>query len=153
MTEPPSRALVNAFYDAYATRDCERIGAFLADDVAWTVSGPVDVLSFCGTHVGRDAVLDMFARKTRRLFEVTGSELLSLLIDGDQVAALNRLTARRRADGRAISYRMAHFSRFRDGQIVEHLSLLDSFDAVEQVLGHAIATDERRPVGGDLVAV
>ena len=49
-----------------------------------------------------------------------------------------RLWARREADGRVISYRVANFVRFRDGKIVENLSLIDSFDAVEQVLGRPI---------------
>ena len=153
MTQPVSRAVVEAFYQAYGARDCGRIGEFLADDVAWTVSGPVDVLSFCGAHMGKAAVLDMLGRKTRQLFEVIKSDLYALLIDGDQVSALTRLTARRQEDGRVISYRLAHFSRFRDGKMVENLSLLDSFDAVEQVLGHPLATSEQAPAAGDLVAV
>ena len=119
----------------------------------WTVSGPVDVLSFCGAHMGKAAVLDMLGRKTRQLFEVIKSDLYALLVDGDQVSALTRLTARRQEDGRVISYRLAHFSRFRDGKMVENLSLLDSFDAVEQVLGHPLATSEQAPAAGDLIAV
>ena len=67
----------------------------------------------------------MLGRKTRQLFEVIKSDLYALLVDGDQVSALTRLTARRQEDGRVISYRLAHFSRFRDGKMVENLSLLD----------------------------
>jgi ketosteroid isomerase-like protein len=59
-------------------------------------------------------------------------------VDGDQAATLNRLSARRTGDGRVISYRLAHFMRFRDGKVVENISLLDNFDAVEQVIGHSI---------------
>ena len=43
-----------------------------------------------------------------------------MLIDGDRVATLNRLSARRKGDGRIISYRLAHFMRFRDGKVVEN---------------------------------
>ncbi len=74
-----------------------------------------------------------------------------MLIDGDRVATLNRLWADTSADGRIISYRLAHFLRFRDGKVAENLSLLDSFDAVEQVLGHPLTAHE--PMTGDLVAV
>jgi ketosteroid isomerase-like protein len=153
MTQPVSRAVVEAFYEAYGARDLDCVAEFLADDVAWTVSGPVDVLWFCGTHRGKAAVLDMLGRRTRQLFEVIKSDLYTLLIDGDQVSALTRLTARRQDDGHTISYRLAHFMRFRDGKIVESLSLLDSFDAVEQVLGHPLATHEQGPAAGDLIAV
>lgn len=153
MTKAVSRAVVEAFYEAYGVRDCDRIGEFLGDDVAWTVSGPVDVLSFCGTYHGKAAVLDMFGHRTRQVFKVIKSDLYSLLIDGDRVAALTRLTAKHHDDGRVISCRLAHFMRFRDGKIVENLSLLDSFDAVEQVLGHSLATHERAPADCDLIAV
>ena len=67
-----------------------------------------------------------------------------MLVDGDRVATLNRLVARRRTDGRVISYRLAHFMRFRDGKVIENLSLIDSFDAVEQVLGHPLAVHDGR---------
>ncbi len=44
--------------------------------------------------------------------------------------------------------------RFRDGKLIENLSLLDSFDAVEQVLGHPLTLHEGRPTEqGDLVAL
>ena len=58
-------------------------------------------------------------------------------------------------DGRVISYRLAHFIAFRDGKVVENLSLIDSFDAVEQVLGHPLAPHGRHKSAGtgDLVAV
>jgi hypothetical protein len=35
--------------------------------------------------------------------------------------------------------------RFRDGKVIENLSLLDSFDAVEQVLGHPLNVRSIRP--------
>ncbi len=53
MPDAVPRALVEAFYRTYATRDAGRIAEFLDDDVMWTISGPVDVLPFCGTHRGK----------------------------------------------------------------------------------------------------
>lgn len=151
MTEPVSRATVEAFYEAYGARDHQRTAAFLADDVVWTISGPVDVLSFCGTRRGKAAVLDTMARAVPQVLDIIKFEISTMLVDGDRVATLNRLTAKHTGDGRMISYRLAHFLRFRDGKIVENLSLLDSFDAAEQVLGHPLTAPE--PVEGDLVAV
>jgi hypothetical protein len=42
--------------------------------------------------------------------------------------------------------------RFLDGKLVENLSLIDTFDVVEQVLGHQL-TVPSGPRGDDLVAV
>ena len=76
------------------------------------------------------------------------------MVDGDQLAMLSRQSARRTADGRAISYRVANFMRFRDGKVIENFSLIDSFDAVEQVLGQPArsgAAARRRQTASSLV--
>ena len=145
MSEPVTRAVVEAFYEAYAARDAKKVGEFLADDVEWTISGPVDVLHFCGTRQGKAAVLDLIERQVPEVFRVFSFVRDSMLLDGDRVATLNRLSARR-SDGRVISYRLAHFIRFHDGKVAENISLIDSFDAVEQVLGHPLAVHEVQAV-------
>ncbi|HVV61472.1 MAG TPA: nuclear transport factor 2 family protein [Pseudolabrys sp.] len=142
MTKPVSRALVDAFYEAYAARDLDRVAEFLADDVKWTISGPVDLLTFCGTRQGKSAVLDMMQRVVPQVFSIFSFVADALLIDGDRVATLNRLSARLNGDNRVITYRLAHFMRFRSDKVVENLSLIDSFDAVEQLLGHHIGFDD-----------
>jgi hypothetical protein len=89
----------------------------------------------------------------RGLFVFTGFVNDSVVIFGDRAATLNRLSGRR-ADGRAISYRVAQFIRFKDAKVAEYCSVIDSFDAAEQVLGHSISLVERKPVGdGTCVAV
>jgi len=142
-----------AFYKAYAARDTARMADFIADDVEWTISGPVGVLPFCGTRHGKKAVLALIDEAIPSVFKVVSFVLDQLLVDGDRVASLNRLSAHA-PDGRVISYRLAHFFRFQDGKIVENLSLIDSFDAVEQVLGHPLVPDSP-PLAGtdDIVAL
>jgi ketosteroid isomerase-like protein len=154
MNEPVSRAIVDAFCKAYATRDAAKVADFIADDVVWTVSGPIDVLPFCGTFRGKAEVLDLIGRRVPSVLRVISFVPASIVVDGDQVAMLNRQTSRRASDGRVISYRVANFLRFRAGKVVENLSLLDSFDAVEQVVGHPLSVhDEFLSPPGELVAV
>ncbi len=155
MTQPVPRSVVDAFYKAYAARDAAKVGEFLDDDVEWTISGPVDVLPFCGTRHGKAAVLDLIERLVPEVFRVFSFVPDAMLVDGDQVATLNRLSARRKGDGRVISYRLAHFMRFRDGKVVENVSLIDSFDAVEQVLGHTIDLQDGRMAASEsnLIAI
>jgi ketosteroid isomerase-like protein len=138
MTEAVPRAIVEAFYKAYAARAAKKVAEFLDDNVEWTISGPVDFLPFCGTRYGKAAVLELIEQGVPAIFEVFSFISDSMVVDGDQVATLNRLAATGR-DGRVIRYRLAHFMRFRAGKLIEKLSLLDSFDAVEQVLGHPLA--------------
>jgi ketosteroid isomerase-like protein len=138
MSRAELEAAFEAFFNAYAVRDAQKVAPFLHEDVEWTVNGPVDVLPFCGVHRGRDNVVDLIGRQIPAVLRVFSFVPEATLIDGDRVAMLSRLMARRTGDGRVISYRVANFFRFRDGQVIENLSLLDSFDAVEQVIGHPL---------------
>lgn len=148
------RAVVDAFYQAYAVRDASGVAAFLHDDVQWTVSGPVDILPFCGAWHGKPAVLDLIGRQVPAVIRVVNFVPQSMLIDGDQLAMLHRQTAKRADDGRMISFRVANFVRFRDDKVIQNLSLLDSFDAVEQVLGHTSPVhDTPSLLGNDIVAL
>jgi len=154
MVEPVPRSVVDAFFKVYAVRDAEKVADFLDDDVEWTISGPVDILRFCGTHRGKDAVLDLIGRRVPAVLRVFSFVPEATLVDGEQVATLHRLSAKRSGDGRLISYRVANFMRFRDGKVVKNLSLLDSFDAVEQVLGRRLnARENGLLTEGNLVAV
>jgi hypothetical protein len=125
------RSLVEAFYKVYATRNADRIAEYLDDEIEWTISGPVDYLAFCGTHRGKAVVVDMIKRQV------------------PQVAMLSRQSSRRTADNRAVSFRVANFMRFLDGKVVENISLIDSFDAVEQVLGRPLAVHDAPGMGDD----
>ena len=100
MSYSVSRAVVEAFYRAYASRDVQKVAPFLDDDVEWTISGPVGLLPFCGTHRGKAAVLDLIARQVPAVFRVFSFEPETMLVDGEHVAMLSRQLARRSDDGR-----------------------------------------------------
>ncbi len=147
MTEAVPRSVVEAYYRAYAARDAKAVADFLDDNVQWTISGPVDVLPFCGKRHGKAAVLDLIQRLVPEIFTVFSFTPDAMLIDGDRVATLNSLAATLTLDGRVIRYRLAHFTRFRDCKVIENLSLLDSFDAAEQVLGHPLDVHHQASLG------
>jgi len=136
MTETTIRPIVEAFYQASAARDVERVLSFVADDVDWLVQGPVDIFAFLGQRRGKTAVREGYREIARRL-EITAYQVEILLVDGDRAAALIRLTSIVRATGKVMSVRTSQFSRFRDGKIVEMRAVLDSYDMVEQTLGRA----------------
>ena len=47
MAQPVSRNAVQAFFQAYMSRDAGAIAAQVHDDVQWTIIGPVTLLPFC----------------------------------------------------------------------------------------------------------
>jgi ketosteroid isomerase-like protein len=140
--ETVNRKVLGAFYRAYAARDIDRLEPLLDDDATWTINGPVDILQFCGSRHGKQAVLDMVARQVPKVFEIAGFVPEIVMIDGDRAATLNRLSGQRADDGRLINYRVAQFITFRNGKIADYCSVIDSFDAAEQVLGHRIEVSE-----------
>jgi ketosteroid isomerase-like protein len=148
------RSVVEAFYAAYATRNVEKIAGYIHDDVTWTISGPVDLLPYCGTHRGKAEILDLIGRQVPQLLQPVSFVAEAVLVQGDRAAMLSRKTARRAEDGHSIGYRVANFMRFLDGKVVENVTLIDTFDAVEQVLGHALGLPGGAPGSDDaLVAV
>ena len=161
MSAPVLRHVVEAFYQALesacAQRDLAKIAPFLHKDVEWTINGPVDVLTFCGTRYGRAAVLDLIARVAPTTVRIKAFKRDELLVDGDRAAALIRLTGMHTGTGAIISYRLAQFMRFCDNQVVEFRAIIDSFDAAEQVLGRPIELTPGAQRGedaqGDIVTV
>lgn len=165
MTEQPEaaeqvvdRAIVEAYFDAFSSRNVEAFATFLHDNVRWMISGPVDIIPYCGVHIGKAAVIDVMARRARNVLDVSNVVREHFLVQGNRGAALTRLTATLTADGRTVSYRIANFFRFQDGKLIDNISLLDSFDAAEQVLGHnidlAVDVDDAPPLAnGNIVAL
>lgn len=153
MTEPVPRAVVEGFYMPLAICDMQALVPYLDDSMVWTISGPIDILQFCGQHSGKTVVLQLLDRDLSLLLEKQRLSPGTMVIDGDRVAVLGKLTARRRDVGQAIGYRILQFFRFRDKKVVEYVSLIDSFDAVEQVLGRPLAPPDGGRGNSGLVAV
>ena len=155
MSNHVQRSVVEAFYRALSIRNMAALSDYLDDNVHWTISGPVDILPFCGQRIGKAVVMEMLVRDSPAL--LTGRRFVpsAMLVDGDRAAVLGKLTATKRDSGQAISYRIAQFMRFRDDKVAEYVSIIDSFDAVEQLLGYSLdVSDGRSPAAeGNLVAV
>jgi ketosteroid isomerase-like protein len=133
-----TREWIDAFYEVYASRQVDRLASLIHDDVRWVISGPIDVMPFCGERHGKQAVLDMVAHVAPRQFVGIRFTPELVLIDGDRASTLCRASGQRVSNGRTIGWRVAQFLRFQDRKIIEYCSVIDSFDAVEQVLGHSI---------------
>jgi ketosteroid isomerase-like protein len=131
------RALVRDLYDAYERRDFERVGAFIHDDIDWVMYAPVSLFSFAGPRRGRAAVLGAMAAVAER-FTVEGHKREIVIVEGDRAAAMSDVTFMQRATGRILRFRTANFLRFQDSRVIEFREFIDTFDVVEQVLGHEL---------------
>ena len=148
-----TREHVETFRRVRLTRDPKLIEPFLDDRMDWLVTGPVELLRFCGQRHGKAEALDCMVRLEPSVLQVLRVEPLSLLVDGNRAAALGRMVAVQPVTGRTISYHQAQFMLFRDGKIVEYRGLFDSFDAAEQMIGHSIDLKAMPRESADLIAI
>jgi len=110
-----------------------------------------DFLPFCGQRIGEGLVMKLLGHDSPTLLSRRHAK--TMLVDGDRAAVLGRLTATKRASGEAISYRIAQFIQFRDEKVVDFVSIIDSFHAVQQLLGYNLDADDGYWVEGNVVMV
>jgi ketosteroid isomerase-like protein len=138
MAEPVSRSVVQAFYEAYASRDPVRIAPLIADHAKWSIVGPSHIFPFCGEREGKAAVMELFTDVIPSCIRFHTADPEVLVVDGDCAAAFVKLTGELPASGRVITYHCGQFVRFENDKVISFHSLIDSFDAAEQALGHQI---------------
>ena len=134
MSQEAARGFVHAFCDAMTSRDPGRLAPFLDDDIEWMVFGPVDLFPFFGQRKGKAAVLAML-RELMSVLQLRRCEHEGLLADGDNAAALIKISALDMSTGRVLSLRLAKFAKFRDRRLVSLKAIFDSFDVAEQAMG------------------
>lgn len=147
-----SRATVQGFYEAFASRDPMRVAQFLADDVQWHIAGPVDLFRFAGYRRGKAAVLDYF-RLVPKVLTIRRFEPEDLVIDGERAAIFSKVIAVQKDTGRVITYRCAHFLVFENEKLVSMQGITDTFDVAEQVMGHRIDPYREAVEATDIVMI
>ncbi len=131
------------FYRAYLTRDEVLLQRILHDDVEWLLTGPADQFDIYGRRHGKSEAIELVTRVMPCFFQVADFEIEHLLVQGDRVATYGQIRARQRETGRALCFRGAHFLRFAGGRLMSFRSIADTFDVVEQVVGHPIDVNKR----------
>ncbi len=154
MAQILTRELVDAFRAARLTRDPRQVEPFLDDNVDWLVTGPIELLRFCGHYRGKAAAIDCIVRLQPSVLKVLRVDVTTMLIDRDRTATQSRMVAVQLASGRTISYHQAQFLRFRNYKVIEYRGIIDGFDAAEQMIGHPIdGPAAPRELGNNVVAI
>jgi hypothetical protein len=137
MAEHMLWAFARALRQAIDDRETDHIAALLDDDVDWAIFGPIDMFPFLGARQGKEAVIDVLMQiadnfrlnRFDRELTVLGEECASTLVKCSLTANDN---------DKPISLRLANFVRFSQGRLAKLRVVMDTFDLVEQVLGHSI---------------
>lgn len=106
----PNIERLEAFLNAYADHDAERIGSALSEDAVWHVGG---THSLSGDYRGREAILEYFGRVGAETAGTLKLDPIELMANDDRGAAFLRITANRA--GHRLDVTMAEAVQF-DGQ-------------------------------------
>jgi ketosteroid isomerase-like protein len=128
------RKRLYALYAAYAAgKIADVLGAF-DDKVEFTSYAPVDVFPYLGRKQGKAAV-EATMNAAHAEFEYLSYQPVFMVVQGEDAAVIVLARLRQRVTGRIIQLFVADFIRFAQGRIVELREFMDSYDAVQQVLG------------------
>lgn len=140
MTTDQTRAVVRDLYDAYERRDFDRVAALIHDDIDWIIYGPRHVFPFVGQRQGRAAVLQALAGIAEQY--VLDSYVPELILaDGERAAVISDVSFTQRSSQRKLRFRLANFLRLKDGRVIEFREFANTFDVVEQALGHYLTVN------------
>ena len=137
MTEHSLWRFSRALHRAINDRQLQDIEPLIDEDVDWAIYGPIDMFPFFGARRGKAAVLDVVGQIADN-FQVRKFERETVMLGVDSAASMMRYSLTAVDSNKPISLRIAHFVRFRAGRLLSMRVLLDSFDLVEQTLGHPI---------------
>ena len=133
-------SLRTRLYDIYAAFAAGRIDDALRefdDNVVMTSYAPVEVFPALGRQQGKAAVATTM-HAMHAAFEHLSYAPVFMVVENGSAAAIVLAKLRQRTTGRIIQLFVAHFLRLQNGRIVELREFMDSFDAVQQVLGREI---------------
>lgn len=147
MVEDGNRQCVLDFLKAFYSGDVEGTLACCDDEFDTITYAPVELFPHLGHKHGkpwlRDAIETQQKRYSSRTFELD-----FIAVDGPRIATMMRLALTKRNDERVVQFENAEFFTLTNGRIREHRSFFDSFDVVQQVLGHDLAASFAATVRG-----
>ncbi len=139
-----SELLRKRLYELYAAYAEGRIDEALRefdDSVVMTSYAPVDIFPYLGRKQGKAAIAAAM-KAVHADFEYLAYQPVFMVTEAEDAAVILLARLRQRATDRIIQLFVADFIRFDKGRIVEIREFMDSFDAVQQVLGREIAISQ-----------
>jgi len=137
LLDSKTRVIVRELYDAYERRDFETVAKFIHDDIDWIIYGPITVFPFAGARRGRAAVIQVLT-DIAAVYRLESYKPEIVIIEGERAAVVSDVSFRQRSSDRVLRFRVANFMLLKNGQLIEFREFTNSFDVVEQALGHEL---------------
>jgi ketosteroid isomerase-like protein len=137
MTEHSLWRFSRALHRAVNERQHQDLEALIDDDVDWAIYGPIDMFPFFGARRGKAAVLAVI-RQIADNIRVHRFDREQVMLGADSASSMMRYSLTLLDVNKPISLRLAQFAQFKEGRLASIRILVDTFDLVEQALGHPI---------------
>ena len=137
MTEHSLWQFSRALHRAINERQFEDLDTLIDEDVDWSIYGPIDMFPFLGARRGKAAVIQV-VRQISENVRVHRFDRETVMLGVDSASSMLRYSLTSLESNKPIVLRVAHFAQFRNGRLRHIRVLLDSFDLIEQTLGHHI---------------
>ena len=137
MTEHSLWRFSRAIHRAINERQFDDLDTLLDEDIDWAIYGPIDMFPFLGQRRGKAAVLDV-VKQIAENFRVHRFDRETIMLGVDSASSMLRYSLTSLESNKPISLRVAHFAQFKHGLLSSMRVLVDTFDLVEQALGHPI---------------
>lgn len=140
MNNQKSETCVRTFIDSYYAGDVGRMENCCAEKFSSLTHAPVEIFPHLGFHQGKNWIAQAIRIQKERYSERRYT-IEFVIADEVQAATLIQAALIKRSDQRVITLYIGEFFTLHDGLITAHRSMFDSFDLVQQLLGHDL-TDE-----------
>src|ERR1700761_147295 len=137
MTEHSLWRFSRALHRAINDRQYHDLETMIDEDIDWAVYGPIDMFPFFGARRGKAAVLDVVRRIADNI-RVHRFDREQVMLGTESAASMMRYSLTLLDANKPISPRLAQFAQFKAGKLASIRILVDTFDLVEQALGHPI---------------
>jgi len=126
MSEQQNLALVQEFYAALKRGDVTGLLNTLADDVAWFVPGPKDIIPLVGQREGARQVVQILA-KLSEMQDAEQFDIREFVAQGDTVIALGHYRWRIKSSGQFFESDWARAFGIRNGKISSFQEYVDTY--------------------------
>ena len=132
------------FYKAFSDARVEELSEIFDDDIDFVSNAPIEVFPYLGRRVGKNEVLKALSEVHREFGDIEFFPL-KINIEDESAGLIVSIRLTQRSSGRLIRVFAAHFIQFRENRIIEYRAFLDTFEAVQQVLGREFDVGSAEP--------
>ncbi len=140
MVDNTNQQCVLKFLDAFFSGDAITAQACCDDELESITYAPIDLFPHLGHKRGKAWVNEAIAIQQQR-YAMRRHEVLFIAAEGDRVATMTRCALTKRNDNRVVQFIVAEFFTLPNGRIAQHRAFFDSFDLVQQILGHDLSDE------------